>query len=65
MLFEVIIPAMLLPDDVIIPVFPAVLLNLKLPETKFVNLVPSSSKISASNVDTPTALFIDFTSLNP
>ena len=43
----------------IIPVFPAVLLNLKLPETKFVNLVPSSSKISASNVDTPTALLTD------
>jgi hypothetical protein len=48
-----------------IPVFPAVLLNLKLPETKFVNLSPSSSKISASNVDTPTALLIDFISFNP
>ena len=45
--------------------FPDVLLNLKLPETKFVNLFPSSSKISASNVDTPTALLIDFTSFNP
>ena len=59
------IPAKLLPDDVIIPVFPAVLLNLKLPEIKLVNLVPSSSKISASNVDTPTALLTDLTSLNP
>ena len=63
MLFEVIIPAKLLPDDVIIPVFPAVLLNLKLPETKFVNLVPSSSTISASNVDTPTALSVSYTHL--
>ena len=62
MLFDVMIPAKFCPDDVIIPVFPAVLLNLKLPEIKLVNLVPSSSKISASKVDTPTALFIDFTS---
>ena len=70
MLFEVIIPAKFCPDDVIIPLFPipfspAILLNLKLPESKLVNLTPSSSKISASNVDTPTALFIDYTSLNP
>ena len=49
----------------IIPVFPDVLLNLKLPEIKLVSLVPSSSRTSASNVDTPTALFIDLTSLNP
>ena len=33
------IPAKFCPDDVIIPVFPDVLLNLKLPETKFVNLL--------------------------
>ena len=65
MLFAVIIPEKLLPDDVIIPAFPLVLLNLKLPEIKFVSLVPSSNNISASNVDTPTALFNDLTSLNP
>ena len=64
------IPAKFCPDDVIIPLFPipfspAILLNLKLPESKLVSLVPSSNKISASNVDTPTALFIDLTSLNP
>ena len=65
MLFEVIIPAKFCPDDVIIPVFPEVLLNLKLPESKLVSLVPSSNKMSASNVDTPTALLTDLTSLNP
>jgi len=59
------IPEKLLPDEVIIPAFPEVLLNLKLPEIKLVSLVPLSSKISASNVDTPTALFNDLTSLNP
>ena len=64
------IPAKFCPDDVIIPLFPipfspAILLNLKLPESKLVSLVPSSSKISASNVDTPTSLLIDLTSLNP
>ena len=51
-----IIPAKFCPDAVIIPAFPDVLLNLKLPETKFVNLVPSSSTTSAKNVDTPTAV---------
>ena len=70
MLFEVMLPAKFCPDDVIIPLFPipfspSMLLNLKLPESKLVSLVASSSKISASKVDTPTALFIDFTSLNP
>ena len=64
------IPAKFCPDDVMIPLFPipfspAILLNLKLPESKLVSLVPSSNKISASNVDTPTALLIDLTSLNP
>ena len=64
------IPAKFCPDDVMIPLFPIpfsplILLNLKLPESKLVSLVPSSNKISASNVDTPTALFIDLTSLNP
>ena len=58
------IPAKFCPDDVIIPLFPipfspAILLNLKLPESKLVSLVPSSNKISASNVDTPPALLID------
>ena len=65
MLFAVISPTKFLPDAVIIPIFPPVLVNLRLPETKFVNLVPSSSTISASNVDTPTALLSDLTSLNP
>ena len=59
------IPAKFFPAAVIIPVFPLVLLNLKFPETKFVSLTPLSSKTSASNVETPTALFKDFTSLNP
>ena len=64
------IPAKFCPDDVMIPLFPipfspAILLNLKLPESKLVSLVPSSNKISASNVDTPTALLPDLTSLNP
>ena len=65
MLFAVIIPEKFCPDDVIIPVLGVILLSLKLPEIKLVSLVPESSKISASNVDTPTALFSDFTSLNP
>ena len=66
------IPEKFCPDDVIIPAFPNVLLpktsellNLKLPEIRLVSLVPSSSEISASNVDIPTALFNDLTSLNP
>ena len=48
-----------------IPVFPEVLLNLRFPDIKFVSLDPLSNNISASNVDTPTALFTDLTSLNP
>ena len=60
----------MLPDDVIIPLLPIpfsplILLSLKLPETMLLNLVPVSNKISASNVDTPTELFNDLTSLNP
>jgi len=58
------IPAKFFPDAVIIPTFPPVLLNLKLPDIIFVNLTVLSSTISAKNVDTPTALCIDFTSLN-
>ena len=58
-----IIPAKFFPAAVIIPAFPDVLLNLKLPDTKLVSLTPSSSKTSAANVETPTALSIDFTSL--
>ena len=60
-----IIPEKFCPDDVIIPVFPEVLLNLRFPDIKFVSLDPLSNNISASNVDTPTALFTDLTSLNP
>ena len=60
-----IIPAKFLPDAVIIPVFPLVLLNLKLPDIILVNLIASSRTTSASNVDTPTALLRDLTSLNP
>ena len=66
------IPAKFCPDAVIIPAFPTpkvpgptMLLNLRLPEIILVSLVPPSSKISASNVDIPTALFNDLTSLNP
>ena len=60
----------MLPDDVIIPLLPipfspSILLSLKLPETMLLNLVPVSNKTSASNIDTPTALFNDLTSLNP
>ena len=47
----------------IIPAFPDVLLNLKLPETRLLKLTVLSSNKSASNVETPTALFNDFTSL--
>ena len=39
------------------------LLNLKFPEIKLVNLVVLSKVTSASNVDTPTALFNDLISL--
>ena len=66
------IPAKFLPDDVMIPAFPNVLLpktsellNLRLPEIKFVSLLPELNNISASNVDTPTALLSDLTSLKP
>ena len=58
------IPAKFAPEAVIIPAFPDVLLNLKLPVTKVLSLFLLSSVRSASNVDTPTALFKDFTSLN-
>ena len=63
-MFEVIIPAKLDPDDVIIPVFPDVLLNLKLPAERLPSLTILSRIISAENVETPTALWRDLTSLN-
>ena len=63
-LLDVIIPAKFFAAAVIIPAFPDVLLNLKLPETRLLSLTVLSSNKSASNVETPTALFIDFTSLN-
>ncbi len=47
----------------IIPAFPDVLLNLKLPEVRLLSLTVLSSNKSASKVEIPTALFIDFTSL--
>ena len=72
MLFAVMRPTKFCPDDVTIPAFPipkvpgpTILLNLRLPEITFVSLIPPSNKISASNVDTPTALFNDLTSSNP
>ena len=49
-----IIPAKFCPDAVIIPVFPDVLLNLKLPAERVPSLTTSSSTTSAKNVDTPT-----------
>ena len=58
------IPAKFAPEAVMIPAFQDVLLNLKLPVTKVLSLFLLSSVRSASNVDTPTALFKDFTSLN-
>ena len=65
MLFEVMIPAKFCPDAVIIPVFPDVLLNLKLPAVRLLSLIRLSRTKSAENVETPTALCIYFTSLNP
>ncbi len=60
-----IIPAKLFPVAVIIPVFPVdpTLDNLKFPATKLLRVIPVSNKTSDSNVDTPTALFSDLTSL--
>ena len=69
-----IIPAKFLPVALITPAFPlpklapstviSAFVNLKFPDTILLSLVPVLSKISATNVDTPTALLIDFTSLN-
>ena len=58
------IPAKFCPDAVIIPVFPDVLLNLKLPAVRLLNLIRLSRTKSAANVETPTALLRDLTSLN-
>ena len=51
-----IIPAKFCPEAVMIPAFPDVLLNLKLPEARLPNLIKLSRTISAENVETPTAL---------
>ena len=59
-----IIPAKFCPDAVIIPVFPDVLLNLKLPAARLPSLIRLSRTTSAENVETPTALWRDLTSLN-
>ena len=57
------IPAKFSPATVILPVLPLVLTNWKLPVERLPNGRPSSISTSASNVDTPTALRRDFTSL--
>ena len=59
-----IIPAKFCPVAVITPAFPDVLLNLKFPAIRLLSLFVLLSKRSASNVETPTALFTDLTSLN-
>ena len=59
-----IIPAKFCPDAVIIPAFPDVLLNLKLPAARLPSLIRLSRATSAENVETPTALWRDLTSLN-
>ena len=51
-----IIPAKFCPDAVIIPAFPDVLLNLKLPAVRELSLITLSRTTSAENVETPTAL---------
>ena len=59
------IPTKFFPAAVIVPVLLAVFVNLKLPETKDVSLVPSSRTTSAEKVETPTALSTDATFSNP